>query len=77
MAGREAQVQGEVAAGPRGKVGRDRAAAADRVRDQALRSGVHLGEDREETEGRRVARLQHFRQQHREEVSREGRAARQ
>ena len=49
---------------------RNRTVAADRVRDQALRSGVHPGEDQEQTEGQRFARLQHFCQQHREKMSR-------
>ena len=53
---------------------RDRTAAADRVRDQALRSGVHLGQDQAQADDERVLRLQHFRQQHRQESSRESRA---
>ena len=43
LLGGEAKIFVEFAAGSRGEMERDRTAAADRVRDQALRSGVHLG----------------------------------
>ena len=65
--GGEAKIFIEFAAGSRGEMERDRTAAADRVRDQELRSGVHLGEDQEEVERQRVGGLQHFRQQHGQE----------
>ena len=45
LVGGEAKILVEFAAGSRGEMERDRTAAADRVRDQALRSGVHLGQD--------------------------------
>ena len=55
---------------------RDRTAAADRVRDQALRSGVHLGKDQAQADDESLVRLQHFHQQRREKSPREGDAAR-
>ena len=55
---------------------RDRGAAADRVRDQALRPGVHLGQDQAQADDERVVGVQHFHQQRRQKSTREGGAAR-
>lgn len=54
---------GEVAEGKRGENERDGGAEAGRVRDQVLRSGVHLGKDQAQADGESVVRLQPFHQQ--------------